>query len=196
MADEIKEEEKVEATAAEEKAEESTQEADAATESKAAAEPTADEKIAAAEAQVAAANDKWMRLAAEYDNYRKRVAREREELMRHAKESVVKDFLPVADHIALALAKAPKNESTAAFVEGVELVRKQFLEALAKHEMVPIEAKGTKFNPVEHEALTQQPSETVPEGEVIEQFRCGWKLGAYVLRPAQVVVSSGKPATA
>jgi len=144
------------------------------------------------QAEIAALKDRYARLLADFDNYRKRQAREREDWIRTANEALLKDFLPVADHLQLALARAP--DASEPFAAGVGLVYDQFIAALEKHGVTPLDATGQPFNPDWHEALSQVPSESVPEGGVVEQFRRGWCVGGRLMRPAQVIVSSGPAA--
>jgi molecular chaperone GrpE len=143
------------------------------------------------ESELAAMKERYLRLMADFDNFRKRQIREREEWIKRANESLLTDFLPVVDHLHIALSK--EADTSAPFVAGVKMVYDQFVAALEKNNVVPIDAKGQPFNPEWHEALSQVPSETVPANEVIEQFRCGWSLSGRLLRPAQVIVSAGKP---
>jgi len=151
----------------------------------------ADEAAAPSEqAEPAALKDRYARLLADFDNYRKRQVREREDWIKRANESLLEDFLPVVDNLELALGKADLSDP---FVTGVKLVYDQFISALEKHGLTPLDAKGQPFDPKWHEALSQVPSDTVPENEVIEQFRRGWCIGGCLMRPAQVIVSSGAP---
>ena len=140
--------------------------------------------------EFAALKDRHARLLADFDNYRKRQAREREEWSRRANELLLEDFLPVVDHLELALSNAPNPPDP--FAAGVKLVYDQFIAALEKNGVTPLDAKGQPFNPEWHEALSQVPSDTVPEGGVIEQFRRGWLIGGRLMRPAQVIVSAGQ----
>jgi molecular chaperone GrpE len=149
-----------------------------------AAKPTLEEELAAMK-------DRYMRLMADFDNFRKRQIREREEWIKRANENLLGDFLPVVDHLDIALSK--EKDATNPFVAGIKMVYDQFVAALEKNNVVPVDAKGQPFNPEWHEALSQVPSETVPANEVIEQFKRGWSLSGRLLRPAQVIVSSGKP---
>ena len=135
--------------------------------------------------------DRYMRLMADFDNFRKRQIREREEWIKRANEGLLADFLPVVDHLDIALSK--EKDANNPFVTGIKMVYDQFVAALEKNNVVPVDAKGQPFNPEWHEALSQVPSETVPANEVIEQFKRGWSLAGRLLRPAQVIVSSGKP---
>jgi molecular chaperone GrpE len=149
-----------------------------------AAKPTIEEELAAMK-------DRYMRLMADFDNFRKRQIREREEWIKRANEGLLTDFLPVVDHLDIALSK--EKDAANPFVAGIKMVYDQFVAALEKNNVVAIDAKGQPFNPEWHEALSQVPSETVPANEVVEQFKRGWSLSGRLLRPAQVIVSSGKP---
>lgn len=142
-------------------------------------------------AELALVKDRCARLMADFDNFRKRQTREREEWVKRANEELLADLLPVVDHLELALGKAP--DPTDPFVVGVKLVYDQFLALLDRCGMTPIDAKGQPFNPDWHEALSTMTSATVPANEVIDQFRCGWCLSGRLLRPAQVIVSAGAP---
>ncbi len=135
--------------------------------------------------------DRYARLMADFDNYRKRQLREREDWVKRANEELLGDLLPVIDHLELALAQA--TDPASPFVVGVKLVYDQFLALLDRNGMVPLDAKGEPFDPSYHEALSQMSSATVPANIVMDQFRRGWLLGGRLLRPAQVIVSSGAP---
>lgn len=135
--------------------------------------------------------DRYARLMADFDNYRKRQLREREDWVKRANEELLGDLLPVIDHLELALAQA--TDPASPFVVGVKLVYDQFLALLDRHGMVALDAKGEPFDPTYHEALSQMSSATVPANIVMDQFRRGWLLGGRLLRPAQVIVSSGAP---
>ncbi len=135
-----------------------------------------------------------LRLQADFDNYRKRTQRERAEWQRAAHEEILRDCLPVMDHYELGLKTAAKEAIPPAVLEGLQMVYDQFLSLLRKHKVVPIEAEGKPFDHNFHEAVTQIPSEEHPADTVIAETRRGYLLGEKLLRPAQVVVSSG-PAT-
>ena len=139
-------------------------------------------------------NDRLLRLQADFDNYRKRIDRERTDWAVFANEKLLKDLLPALDTFELGLANGEKAGAPAALLEGLRLVRTQFESALAKSNVTPIDAEGQPFDPNLHEAITHMPSPEVPEGTVIAQTRRGWKMGDKLLRPSQVVVSSGLPA--
>jgi molecular chaperone GrpE len=129
------------------------------------------------------------RVAAEFENYRKRVARDQEHLAARAHERLVKELLPVLDDLERALEAAEEHEE-ARLEEGVRLVQRELQEALAKEGLVEIETNG-RFDPHVHEALLSQPSDK-DEGSVLEVLQKGYRLGDRVLRPARVVVSQGE----
>jgi molecular chaperone GrpE len=130
------------------------------------------------------------RVAADFDNYRKRSARDQEALVARAHERLVKQLLPVLDNLERALVAATEHEEEKV-LEGVELVVRELREALRKEGLEEIETEG-RFDPHVHEALLTQPSEA-EEGSVIEVLQKGYRLGDRVLRPARVVVSQGMP---
>jgi molecular chaperone GrpE len=133
------------------------------------------------------------RVAADFDNFRKRVARDAEEQSRRAIEGVVSELLPVLDNLERAL-DASEHHEEAKVAEGVSLVRQQLADLLARRGLEPIEAEpGDAFDPHVHEALSNQPSEH-PEGTIAAVWQRGYRLGARVVRAARVVVSSGPPA--
>jgi molecular chaperone GrpE len=128
------------------------------------------------------------RVAAEFDNYRKRVARDQQSLAARAHERLVKELLPVLDDLERALAAAEEHEE-AKLEDGVRLVHRELREALAKEGLQEIETNG-HFDPHVHEALLSQPSER-EEGAILEVLQKGYRLGDRVLRPARVVVAQG-----
>jgi molecular chaperone GrpE len=167
------------------------------------------QQLAAAERRADEHLDDLRRLAAEFDNYRKRVARDHERLVAHANERLVKELLPVLDDLGRALEAAeaheggtpeqegreapPADGSRAELVAGVTLVHRALADVLRKQGLEEIPTDGA-FDPHVHEALLAQPSE-VPEGDVLEVLQKGYRLGDRVLRPARVVVSAGPAAT-
>jgi molecular chaperone GrpE len=128
------------------------------------------------------------RVAADFENYRKRVAREQENLAARAHERLVKELLPVLDDLERALEAAAEHEE-AKLEDGVRLVHRELQEALAKEGLQEIETNG-HFDPHVHEALLSQPSER-EEGAILEVLQKGYRLGDRVLRPARVVVAQG-----
>ena len=128
------------------------------------------------------------RVAADFENYRKRVARDQESLVARAHERLVKELLPVLDNLERALAAASQHDE-ASLEDGVRLVHRALRDALEREGRVEIDADGA-FDPHVHEALLTQPS-SEPDGTVIEVVEKGYRVGDRVLRPARVVVSAG-----
>jgi len=130
-----------------------------------------------------------LRARAEFENSRKRMERETERIRKVAAEALIQDLLPVLDHLDLALQHA--EDPSSGFAQGVEMVLKQFSEALGRHGVRRIPAEGERFDPAVHEAVMQRPSNEVDADFVLEEFQKGYMLGDTILRPAKVVVSSG-----
>ena len=134
-----------------------------------------------------------LRLQADFENYRKRMLREKQEWITFATEKLVLDLLPVLDNFELGLANSAQTDAPPAFTEGFQLIYNQLLAALEKAGVEPIHAEGEPFDPNLHEAATHLPSGTVPAEHVSNQIRRGYRMGHKLIRPAQVVVSSGPP---
>ena len=132
----------------------------------------------------------YARTMADFDNFRKRTARDREELVKSAAGDVLKDILPTVDNLALALDKAADKEDP--FVKGVQLVYDGLVKMLADHGAEPVDSLGEPLDTNFHEAIATLPSPEVPEGHVMTEVKRGWLLNGKVLRAAQVVVSAGK----
>ena len=146
-----------------------------------------EERLAALEAERDEYLNDLKRVAAEFENYRKRVSRDQESLVARAHERLVKELLPVLDDLERALAAAEEHEE-AKLEEGVRLVHRELRSALDREGLAEIETNG-HFDPHVHEALLTQPSEA-EEGSVLEVIQKGYKLGNHVLRPARVVVAA------
>lgn len=134
--------------------------------------------------------DHYARLLADFDNFKKRTQRDREDIFRYAESDILKDFLPVVDNLSLALSTAANKEDP--FVKGVQLVYDTFLNALKDHGAEPFDSVGLELDTEKMDAIAQLPSDTVEEGKVSNEAKRGWMLKGKVLRAAQVVVSSGK----
>jgi molecular chaperone GrpE len=141
--------------------------------------------------EIATLKDRLLRLQADFDNFRRRTVRDREDMARRASEKILKELLPAVDHFDLGLQAARKNHIKHAVIDGFEGVLKQFEGILEKSGVTPIETRGLAFDPHSHECVAQIPSEEHPENMVIEETRKGYRLGTYILRAAQVIVSSG-----
>jgi molecular chaperone GrpE len=136
--------------------------------------------------------DLLLRKTAEFDNYRRRIERERRELSDYAAAELLKDILPLVDDLERALASTSGDapSSATALRSGVELILRQLLDLLKRRGVTMIEAKGADFDPHVHESVTQEVSADHREGEVLEEFRRGYKLGDRLLRPAMVKVAT------
>ena len=127
---------------------------------------------------------------ADFDNYKKRAARDREDVYRYAESDILKDILPTVDNLARALASAPDKENE--FVKGVQLVYDGLLKSLSDHGAKPMEnLVGKELDPNFHEAIATLPDEKVAEGHISNVAKTGWTLNDKLLRAAQVVVSAG-----
>ena len=172
-------------------------ESEPTTETEPAAEsaPAPESKPASAEAPAKSAEPDWKTLyaltLADFDNYKKRAARDREDTYRYAEADILKDILPVVDNLALALANAAEKADDP-FVKGVKLVHEALLKALKDHGAEPFDAEGQDLDPERMEAIAHLPHAEVPEGKVSIESKKGWMLKGKVLRAAQVVVSAGK----
>ena len=130
---------------------------------------------------------------ADFDNFRKRTARDREDLVKFAASDVIKDVLATVDNLARAL-EGVKDKADDPFVKGVRLVYDGLLKTLADHGATPLDALGEPFDANYHEALAQLPSDDVEAGHVMNEVARGWLLHGRLLRAAKVVVSAGKGA--
>jgi molecular chaperone GrpE len=154
-----------------------------------AAEPTLEEQVAALEAERDEHLNDLKRVAAEFENYRKRVARDQESLVARAHERLVQQLLPVLDDLERALAAA-ENHEEARLEEGVRLVHRELEDALLREGLSRIETNG-HFDPHVHEALLSRPADA-DEGSILEVVQKGYRLGDRVLRPARVVVAAAR----
>jgi len=133
-----------------------------------------------------ALQDRLLRTAAEFDNYRKRMERERRELADHVKADVLADVLPIVDNFERAMQAGGETE---ALRKGVELIHKQMLDFLRSRGITPIDALGADFDPNFHQAVIHEASDAHREGEVMEELQRGYVLGDRLLRPAMVKVA-------
>jgi molecular chaperone GrpE len=169
---------------------------EAAVNTDATGEETAASEEAAAEAKAEnTVEPDWKSLyaitLADFDNYKKRAARDREDVYRYAEGDILKDVLPSVDNLALALEKAADKEDQ--FVKGVQLVYDSLVKALASHGAKPMEELlGKELDPNFHEALATMPNDEFEEGKICNIVKTGWMLNDKLLRAAQVVVSAGK----
>ena len=134
-------------------------------------------------------SDRLLRTMAEFDNYRKRVAREKEDLIKYGNEKFAFDILSVMDNFERSLEQARKSQEVEPVIEGIEMIRKQFVIALEKFHIKPFESVGESFDPERHEAMAQQEHDEYEENTVIEEYQKGYFLKEKLLRPARVIVS-------
>jgi molecular chaperone GrpE len=135
-----------------------------------------------------AVQDRLLRTAAEFDNYRKRMDRERRDLAEYTAGEVIKDLLPIIDNLERALQAAAQDDPLR---KGVELTHRQMLDMLRRRGVTPIEALGADFDPNFHEAVSHEESAQHREGEVMAELQRGYKVGDRLLRPAMVKVAKG-----
>lgn len=164
----------------------------AAEQSATTATPDLATQLAAAKAEVAANYEKFLRTAADLENFRRRTVREKDDLRTAATGRVLEDIFPVLDTLGMAIAAAKQpNADLKSLVGGVEMVLGQLKNALASHGLKEISPNGQPFDPHQHEAISHQPSADVKEEHVLNVVRTGYSLNGRLLRPASVVVSSG-----
>ena len=135
--------------------------------------------------------DRLLRKTAEFDNYRKRVERDRVQLADAAASDLLKELLPLVDNLERALKAEAGPERADAYRRGVELIHQQLHDLLRKRGVRPIEALGSDFDPHFHQAVTYDKADGRRDGEVIEEFQRGYMLGDRLLRPAMVKVAKG-----
>ncbi|MDO9042581.1 MAG: nucleotide exchange factor GrpE [Desulfocapsaceae bacterium] len=161
------------------------------------AELAVEAKLIAAQEEIAGFRDKLLRAAADFDNYKKRMERDRNAAMKYAGEQILREILPVVDNLERALTQGvvPGVEveaNLAALMEGVQLTLKSLLTVLEKFEVKAVDSVGQPFDPNVHEALVMEPSDVVPASHVLNEFEKGYYYKDRLLRVAKVIVSSGK----
>ena len=159
-----------------------------------------EDKLIAAQEEIAGFRDKILRAAADFDNYKKRMERDRSAAMKYASEAVLREMLPVVDNLERALAQGvmtgvTAEQNLAALLEGVHLTLKILLATLEKFEVKAIDSVGKPFDPHVQEALAMEASDVVPASHVSSEFEKGYYYKDRLLRVAKVVVSSGKAAS-
>ncbi|MGA1204620.1 MAG: nucleotide exchange factor GrpE [Opitutales bacterium] len=150
------------------------------------------EKLDEATAEINSHKERYLRTVADLENYRKRAVREKEEARKQGICSLLEDFLPVLDHFKLGLNLAEENEGGKVFSEGFRMILVQMESVLKQNGLEEIRPENDAFDPNFHESIAHQPSDTVEDGHILEVHRIGYKINERLLRPAQVVVSSGK----
>lgn len=151
------------------------------------------EALASKQDELKAINDKYLRLAAEFDNYKRLAQRDQRDQIRFGNEQLLKELLPVVDNLERAIKAAKNGGGGDGLVQGVDLTLKQLTGALGKFGVQAIATVGHPFDPSGHQAVASVPSENVPEQHVVEEYQRGYRLHDRVLRAAMVTVSTGSP---
>jgi molecular chaperone GrpE len=152
-------------------------------------------RLAAKEKEYDETQDKLLRVSAEFENYRKRTAREMDDFRKYAVQSLLKEMLSAVDHIELAIQAAACNSTPDKnLTEGLSLTLKELLRIFEKFNVTPIEAAGKPFNPEFHEAILREESAELPENAVLREMQKGYMIGGRLLRPALVVVAAPRDA--
>ncbi|HIP37998.1 MAG TPA: nucleotide exchange factor GrpE [Desulfocapsa sulfexigens] len=160
-------------------------------------EDSLEKQLADALADAAEQEDHFLRVAAEFENYKKRMIREKAAALKYAGEPIFREILPTIDNLERAIAQGDINgldpqQELLSLLEGVKLTLKSLLTALEKFEVTPMDSVGEPFDPSNHEALTMEPSDTVPANHVINEFEKGYQYKDRLLRAAKVIVSAGE----
>ena len=137
-------------------------------------------------------NDKYLRLAAEFDNYKRLTQRDQRDQIRFGHESLLKELLPVVDNLERAIKASREGGSGEVLIQGVELTLKQLTGALTRFHVIPVETVGQPFDPATHQAVTSVTSQKVPEQHVVDEFQRGYLLHDRILRAAMVSISTGR----
>jgi molecular chaperone GrpE len=157
------------------------------------------EQLEALKERAAKADEHWDRLlrtSADFENYKKRAARERQEASRYANEALLEKLIPVLDSLdmALASAQAAPDQAVQSLQTGINMIQQQLRNALKETGLEEVNALGQPFDPNLHQAVSQQETREVPEGQVVQQLRKGYRLRERLLRPASVIVARQPPA--
>jgi molecular chaperone GrpE len=157
--------------------------------------PTPEERIAALEAEKAELRERMLRIAADFDNWKKRARKEQADGELRARETVLRDFLEIADNLDRAAAAfgSGKDGEAQSIRDGVDLVLRQFRSKLERYQVKALEAVGQPFDPRFHEAISQTPTSEVKPGSVLHELQKGYLIGDRLLRPALVVVATAPP---
>ncbi|MEO8338436.1 MAG: nucleotide exchange factor GrpE [Nitrospirota bacterium] len=148
--------------------------------------------LAAKAEEVRSLNDKYLRLAAEFDNYKRLIQRDQRDQIRFGNEPLLKELLPVVDNLERAIKSSREGGDSEVLIQGVDLTLKQLTGALTRFHVIPVETVGRPFDPATHQAVISIASETVPKQYVVDELQRGYLLHDRILRAAMVSVSSGQ----
>lgn len=154
-----------------------------------------EKRLEESEAEAKMAHDRFLRVSAEFENYKKRAQREVDDFRKYANEAIIKELLTVVDNLERAVESSSEKCENGQLLEGVDLTLKEILKVFEKFSVKPIEALEHEFDPAVHQAVLQEASETHAENRVIREFQKGYTIHDRLLRPAMVVVSksAGNP---
>ncbi len=148
--------------------------------------------LAAKAEEVRGLNDKYLRLAAEFDNYKRLIQRDQRDQIRFGNEPLLKELLPVVDNLERAIKSSREGGGSEVLIQGVDLTLKQLTGALTRFHVIPVETVGRPFDPATHQAVISIASETVPNQYVVNELQRGYLLHDRILRAAMVSVSAGQ----
>jgi molecular chaperone GrpE len=160
-------------------------------EDKSTGDETADDLVASLQSDLDRFRDLALRTQADFENYKKRAARDKDEGIKYANRGLLERLVPIIDNFELGLSAAREESEESPIYSGMSMVLKQLTDFLTQSGLEAIDAEGKKFDPNLHEAIGHEPSDEIPEGHVIRQTRRGYRLKDRLLRPATVMVSSG-----
>lgn len=167
---------------------------DSSEESGEALESVLQKALAAKSEELKALNDKYLRQAAEFDNYKRLAQRDQREQIKFGNEQLLKELLPTVDNLERAIKAAKTDKSNESLIQGVDLTLKQVLTVLGRFGVQAIDTVGKPFDPSAHQAVASVPSDAVPPEHVVEEFQRGYRLHDRILRAAMVTVSTGRAA--
>ncbi|MBI9082424.1 MAG: nucleotide exchange factor GrpE [Desulfobacterales bacterium] len=150
-------------------------------------------ELEAVKSEAALNGDRFLRVSADFENYKKRTARNMEDFRKYAVESLVKDMLPVVDNLERAIVSAEEDKTAAGIIDGVRMTLDELFRVFDKAAVKPIDAMGKAFDPAVHQAVMQEESEKHPDKTVIREFQKGYTIHGRLLRPAMVVVAKVPP---
>ncbi|VAX31066.1 Heat shock protein GrpE [hydrothermal vent metagenome] len=152
-----------------------------------------EERIEELEAELSGSRERYLRLYAEFENYKKRVQKDKEEMLKYGTEPLLQDLLTVLDNLEMAIQHAEKDTSAESLIQGVELTLKEFRKVLNKYGISEIEAVGKPFDPAYHHAMSEVERSDLDDKTVVEEYRKGYMLKDRTIRPAMVAVSRKTP---
>ncbi|MCY4131399.1 MAG: nucleotide exchange factor GrpE [Nitrospira sp.] len=155
--------------------------------------PSLTDQLLEKDEELHALNDKYLRLAAEFDNYKRRVQRDQQDTIRFANEKLFKNLLPTLDNLERALQSGREQDRIEGLLEGVDLTYKHFLDTLQKMGIKQVSSVGEVFDPAKHQAVGQVESTTIPENVIVDEYQKGYFVHDRILRPAMVTVAKTKP---